>query len=140
MTVDLYAEPIEWSEQKYHEMPEEHIKTRIVFALNLFYYIETRLRKERHRIKRLMPTPEQIERAEKTATPYESSPILIKDISVQYIYEPHEARKYQRHCEAWGVRGHYRHYKSGKVVYIRPHTKGIGKIKDTIYRFAEEDK
>ena len=27
-------------------------------------------------------------------------------------------------CPAWGVRGHYRHYKSGKVVYIQPHVRG----------------
>lgn len=27
-------------------------------------------------------------------------------------------------CPAWGVRGHYRHYKNGKVVFISPYTKG----------------
>lgn len=32
-----------------------------------------------------------------------------------------------RHCEAWGVRGHYRHYKNGTVVYIKPYVKGINK-------------
>ena len=25
----------------------------------------------------------------------------------------------------WGVRGHYRHYKSGKTVWINPYRKGI---------------
>ena len=30
----------------------------------------------------------------------------------------------QRHTMVWGVRGHYRHYKDGKVVYIRPYEKG----------------
>ena len=29
-----------------------------------------------------------------------------------------------RHCDAWGVHGHYRHYKSGSVVYIAPYVKG----------------
>ena len=28
------------------------------------------------------------------------------------------------HCPAWEVRGHYRHYKSGKVVFVNPYTKG----------------
>ncbi len=28
------------------------------------------------------------------------------------------------HCPAWGVRGHYRHYKSGKVVYVKSYIKG----------------
>lgn len=30
----------------------------------------------------------------------------------------------QRLTETWGVRGHYRHYASGKTVYISPYTKG----------------
>ena len=29
-----------------------------------------------------------------------------------------------RHCPAWGVRGHYRHYKDGRCVYVRPCVKG----------------
>ena len=33
-------------------------------------------------------------------------------------------RGYDRHCPAWGVRGHWRHYRSGKVVFIRAHVKG----------------
>jgi hypothetical protein len=43
----------------------------------------------------------------------------------------HEKRKIERHCEAWGVRGHYRHYKSGKVAYIKPHVRGKEKEKYT---------
>ena len=31
---------------------------------------------------------------------------------------------YARHCPAWGVRGHYRHYASGAIVYIKPYIKG----------------
>ena len=27
-------------------------------------------------------------------------------------------------CPAWGVRGHARHYKSGKIVYVKPYIKG----------------
>ena len=45
-----------------------------------------------------------------------------------------EVRRYIRHCEAWSVRGHYRRYKSGKVVYIKPHIKGNGAIKETKYK------
>lgn len=34
-------------------------------------------------------------------------------------------RKYERHTDGWGVRGHYRTYKStGKTVWVRPYTKG----------------
>ena len=28
------------------------------------------------------------------------------------------------HCPAWGVRGHYRHYRTGKVSYVNPYIKG----------------
>lgn len=54
-------------------------------------------------------------------------------------------RKYTKHinhckhvftCEHWEVRGHYRHYKSGKVVYVKPFEKGKNKdtkLKDKIY-------
>lgn len=41
-------------------------------------------------------------------------------------------------CEAWGVRGHIRRYKSGKEVYIKPYVKGKNKDKvspkDSIYK------
>ena len=33
-------------------------------------------------------------------------------------------RKVIINCPAWGVRGHYRHYKNGKVIFISPYTKG----------------
>ena len=47
-------------------------------------------------------------------------------------------REFIRHCEAWMVRGHYRHYKSGKVVYISPYKKGKGKLNDKIYEATKE--
>lgn len=33
-------------------------------------------------------------------------------------------RKYERHTDSWGVRGHYRTYKSGKTVWVKGYTKG----------------
>jgi hypothetical protein len=30
-------------------------------------------------------------------------------------------------CPCWSVRGHYRHYKSGKVVFVRSYEKGKDK-------------
>jgi hypothetical protein len=33
-------------------------------------------------------------------------------------------RRYERHTESWGVRGHYRKYKSGKTVWVKGYTKG----------------
>ena len=34
------------------------------------------------------------------------------------------SKKRQRFVESWNVRGHYRHYKSGKTVYVKPYRKG----------------
>ena len=39
-------------------------------------------------------------------------------------------RKYTPCENAFSVRGHYRHYKSGKVVYVQPYEKNVGKEKD----------
>lgn len=35
-----------------------------------------------------------------------------------------ERRKAEIRCQAWGVRGHFRHYKDGKVVFIEAYVKG----------------
>ena len=34
------------------------------------------------------------------------------------------------------VRGHYRHYKSGKVIWVSEHTKGNGKKKEKTYKMG----
>lgn len=44
------------------------------------------------------------------------------------------------HCSPSGtfsVRGHYRHYKSGKVIWIAEFTKGCGKKKDKTYKVGK---
>ena len=35
-----------------------------------------------------------------------------------------EVANRQMNCEAWGVRGHYRHYKNGRAIFIKQHLKG----------------
>ena len=36
-------------------------------------------------------------------------------------------------CPAWGVRGHYRHLGSGKVTWVRAHTKGVARAELAAY-------
>lgn len=44
-------------------------------------------------------------------------------------------RKNERHVLAWNVRGHWRHYKSGKKVWIKPYPKGNKEdIESKIYK------
>lgn len=38
-----------------------------------------------------------------------------------------KSRKVTRIMECWSVRGHFRHYKNGKVVYVHPYEKGTGR-------------
>lgn len=47
---------------------------------------------------------------------------------------PDVKRRYERHTDSWGVRGHYRTYKSGRVVWVKGYTKGDpGKRSDKEY-------
>lgn len=130
--LDEKGKPIFDSIEKFSE---DYIAKIIKMFLWLLDYVQKKIKKEKHIIKRGLPNVTEIEEIEKNNKPYESQPIQIRDITIQYVYDPHEsARQYEKHCESWGVRGHYRHYKSGKVVFIQPYTKGKGRIKETVYQ------
>ena len=79
--------------------------------------------------------PRLTEKAIKQSQKNEGKDIVLNlDQAVVYI-----KRKglHKIHCECWGVRGHYRHYKSGKVVFIESYQKGSKrnekKAKDKTY-------
>ena len=38
-------------------------------------------------------------------------------------------KKAEIHCPAWGVRGHFRHYKNGKVIFVESYVKGKERAK-----------
>lgn len=54
-------------------------------------------------------------------------------LSIESFKKSEVPKEIVRHCEAWGVRGHYRHYKNGNVVYIAPYIKGKGRLKKKEY-------
>lgn len=56
--------------------------------------------------------------------------IYLNPIVYSSSQESPAKRKYTPCENAFSVRGHYRHYKSGKVVYVRPYEKNTGKEKD----------
>lgn len=64
--------------------------------------------------------------------------VLSPGIKCYIVCAPNNQHEYTRHCESWGVRGHYRHYKNGKVVYIAPFTKGSGRLKQSTYLVKEK--
>lgn len=45
-------------------------------------------------------------------------------------YVSHGKGHHDIHCECWNVRGHFRKYKSGKIVFIKPFKKGRNKDLD----------
>lgn len=52
-----------------------------------------------------------------------------------YITNPSITYKKHKPCEyAFKVRGHYRHLKNGKKIWVREYTKGKGKVKGKEYR------
>ena len=64
-----------------------------------------------------------------------------KKSSITYIFKhssngPQLQRRGQHRspAAAFTVRGHYRHYKNGKTVWIKPYNKGTGGKKDKTYR------
>ena len=67
--------------------------------------------------------------------------IYLLDEIVDYVNENgltlQSSGTHKINCPCWSVRGHYRHYKSGKVVFVKNYEKGKekGKInpKDKFY-------
>lgn len=61
----------------------------------------------------------------------EKNKVWLLDDIVQYVSDNYIENKgtHKINCPCWEVRGHYRHYKSGKVVFIPSYRKG--KRKDT---------
>ena len=51
----------------------------------------------------------------------------------QSKHDNEDKREYNRQAESWTVRGHYRHYKSGKTVWINAQTRGHGKVEHKKY-------
>lgn len=45
-------------------------------------------------------------------------------------------KNYQRHTESWGVRGHERKLKSGKIIFVKAYTKGEGKKSSKEYTIS----
>ena len=53
---------------------------------------------------------------------------LFKSYTLKKTWASAVARKHAEiTCPCWGVRGHFRHYKNGKVIFIEPHLKGKDK-------------
>lgn len=100
---------------------EDHINQYTAIRFALMYYIMKRI--ENREIK-ICEAKEYKKSNKKTVnkTDKEQKDIILLDDLVRYINHSNGHKIIK--CEAWGVRGHFRHYKSGKVIFIKPYKKG----------------
>ena len=59
--------------------------------------------------------------------------VFLLDEIVEYVHDNNLLSKnkstHNIQCDCWGVRGHYRHYKNGKVVFVKEYKKGKNRDK-----------
>ena len=103
-----------------YEELKNNISDIIAFCHAFMLYVMTyqRDRKEKHSI------PRKYSREHRISTS-ENKVYLLDDI-VKYVHDNYvpQGGTHNIQCECWGVRGHYRTYKSGKKVWINAFKKG----------------
>ena len=73
---------------------------------------------------------------------YKSSYKYTKVVKKYNIFKNEQEKKIrQMQCPSWSVRGHYRHYKNGKTVFVKAYSKGKNRDKqepeEKIYKICE---
>ena len=103
-----------------------------IFYIWLFFEINAQAFKTYNRYEKCK---RYMKRIHDTAEPLPQKTIRLQK-SIEVFFNDNKTdklRDYKRRCEAWQVRGHYRHYKNGKVVFVKSYTKGQGRLKQTNY-------
>ena len=88
--------------------------------LRTLLYIEA-IAKEKRRQYRLSP---DILKKQRSEYQYKERECFFADDIIEYAKLHPTRSSIQYRCECWGVRGHFRHYEVGKVVFIKPYKKG----------------
>ena len=102
--------------------PGENVIVKDAISIILFYmgYIMNYQRdhKEAH------PIPRKYSREHRVST--SNNKVYLLDDIVKYVHDNYVSQggTHNIQCECWGVRGHYRTYKSGKQVWINAYKKG----------------
>lgn len=137
MCIDIPAGNELWAAHDcytFMDLPEslqKHLQEHAKPLVCMFAWIQKKAFKTQHKITRVRrQTEKEEEKPREHKASAGSAPRLIRlsgDTTYSITAERSLPKQFTRHCEAWSVRGHYRHYKSGKVVYIKPYTKGKGR-------------
>lgn len=99
--------------------------------LLILWYCRYIMTAKRERIKRLkLPSVEQEgEKAETELRKHLDKKYFLLEEIIEYVNEKGEKVSLNKTgrtmmCDCWSVRGHYRHYKNGKTVFIKSYLKG----------------
>ena len=70
------------------------------------------------------------------------TPVFTDDNRDDAANDSDEQREYNRQIESWGVRGHWRTYKNGKRVWIKPQVRGdkSKQVADKTYTIIKDKK
>ena len=96
------------------------------------HYVMTKLREQKTDIEYVKRDIKKIVGGQRQTSKKQKSkkPITINLNDIERSINVNKGTKpYERHIDSWEVRGHYRHYKSGKVTFIKAFTKGNKDVK-----------
>ena len=122
------------------ELIENTVNNFMQILLYINYLLEHPEIKEVHKEKSKTSTANKKTSASKSSTPTEprksvARTTIINGLRIvsdaEPVHKKLKSKKIQRVTDCWGVRGHYRHYKNGKTVYIEPYKKGKGRNEKT---------
>ncbi len=118
------------------ESLQRHLQEQGEPLVCMFAWIQKKAFKTQNKIQRVRRQTEREEKQppkERSGRPANRVIRLSGDVTYSIVADYSGPKQFTRRCEAWSVRGHYRHYKSGKVVYIKPYVKGKGTPRDKTY-------
>ena len=113
----------------------EKCRDEFILFLEAFYLVESSLNRKKEVIKKEKPK-ETVRKATKGNN--NNSGIVYVNNKI-YKYEERGKRHNQRHTESWSVRGHWRHYKNGKTIFIEAFNKGKKNSNNKTYIIKEDN-
>jgi nitrogen regulatory protein PII-like uncharacterized protein len=117
-----------WKRFLKQEDLESNIKITILTILDIFQYMNHYRENvviEEH-TKKVRKAPRHNAKKKKSNV----VPLKTKQYSFRNTKTTKEGYKYNRHKEVWSVKGHWRHYKDGRKVWIKPHNRGLGEVQE----------
>lgn len=131
MTIDLHLDVEnkgleEYLLQRTEDLPYWEWIVNSFYAINTFMLHYGDVSMEIEEKQAIAPTEN---RSQKHKKPERNVSRIFKSYKLVKNWSTKARKKAEFTCEAWGVRGHYRHYKNGKVIFVEAYVKGKEKDK-----------